>query len=115
MLSFLLLLAATPKLDRCLNSGEAANGVTLAMADCFAAEQRRADGALNRAYGAAMARSSPTRKSSLRASERKWIRDRDAACRRVLGPDRGTIQQVNYPACLARQTRLRTTWLRGWR
>jgi uncharacterized protein YecT (DUF1311 family) len=115
MLTALLLLAATPDLDRCLNSGEAAQGVTPAMAACYGAELKRADGRLNRAYGAAMARSSRAKKATLRTSERAWIKRRDATCNRELGPDKGTIQRLNYPSCLIKQTDARTAWLRRWR
>jgi uncharacterized protein YecT (DUF1311 family) len=115
MLLFALALAASPALDRCLNRDEAAQGVTLAMARCFTDDYKRADGDLNRAYGAAMQRLSARRKATLRTSQRAWIKRRDAVCARVTGPGKGTIQQLEYPQCLARETRARTAWLKRQR
>ena len=112
MLLLAFALAASPALDRCLNSGEAARGVTPAMAACFADDYKRADGELNRAYGAAMQRLSKRRKATLRTSQRAWIKRRDATCAAKLGPDKGTIQQLNYPNCLAKETRARTAWIK---
>lgn len=112
MLLLALTLAATPALDRCLNSGEAAQGVTPAMAACFADDYKVADGELNRAYGAAMQRLSTRKKAALRTSQRAWIKRRDAVCARVTGPDKGTMQRLEYPQCLAKETRTRTAWLK---
>ncbi|MEH6665690.1 MAG: hypothetical protein V7678_12620, partial [Brevundimonas sp.] len=47
--------ARSPELTRCLESGDAANGVSAAMGRCFNAELRRQDGCLNAAYRTAMA------------------------------------------------------------
>lgn len=112
MLLLALALAASPALNRCLNTGEAAQGVTPAMAQCYADDYKRADGELNRAYGAARQRLSTARKAELRTSQRAWIKRRDATCGKKLGPDKGTIQRLTYPQCLAEQTRLRTAWLK---
>lgn len=43
MIALALALAASDQLDRCLNAGEAAQGVTSAMSACFVADYRRAD------------------------------------------------------------------------
>ena len=115
MILALLLATASPELDRCLNSGEAERGVTLAMADCLQAELRRADGRLNRAYGATMQRLPARRKVTLRTAQRAWLKRRDATCDKVTGPDKGTIQQLDYPSCLIDQTDKRTVWLRRYR
>ncbi len=50
ILALALTLAGSPDLDRCLNTGEAAQGITPAMAACFGADHKRADGRLNRTY-----------------------------------------------------------------
>lgn len=111
MILLALALAASPQLDRCLDSGAAARGNNQAMAACFAADHKRADDRLNRAYRAALRRLPASRRAALRTSERAWIRQRDATCARTLGPDKGLIQRVNYPACLTRETDRRTAWL----
>lgn len=114
MLILALALAAQSPLDRCLNTGEAAQGITPAMAACFGADYRRADARLNATYQATMKRLPPARKAMLRASQRDWIRHRDAACPPG-GEGTGTIERLNHPACLAKQTRQRTAWLVRYR
>ncbi|USI72193.1 lysozyme inhibitor LprI family protein [Sphingomonas morindae] len=119
MLALALAAAAAPKpatpLDQCLGSGAAAQGVTLAMAACFGADYRRADATLNATYRAVMRRLPPARQAMLRAAQRDWIGRRDAACPLSTAPGAGTIEQLNRPACLAKQTRARTAWLRRYR
>ncbi|MEH3123515.1 MAG: hypothetical protein PGN16_16350 [Sphingomonas phyllosphaerae] len=47
MIALVLALAALDQLGRCLDTGEAARGVTSAMSACFVADYRRADARLN--------------------------------------------------------------------
>ena len=108
-------LAASSQLDRCLNSGEAAQGVTPAMSACFVADFRRADATLNVTYTATMKRLPSSRQSALRISQRTWIKQRDRACPLDNSPGSGTIAMSNHPACLAKETRRRTAWLSRFR
>lgn len=115
MLVLILALAASSPLDRCLATGDAARGVTPAMAACYGADYRRADAQLNAAYRTAMARLPAARRTTLRGSQRAWIGRRDAACPLDDAPGAGTIERLNHPACLAKETRRRTTWLARYR
>lgn len=69
-----------PNYNKCLNSGQAAEGVTSAMVECNVAETRIQDGRLNQAYKMVMTRLPANRKDQLRLSERNWIKARDAGC-----------------------------------
>lgn len=92
----------TPALEACLNSGDAAKGVSVAMGGCFHAELKLQDDRLNAAYRAALAKRDPAGQARLRTEERAWIGERDAECRGVvLG---GTIDLVEVPACLLNAT-----------
>jgi len=115
MLILAFALAASGDLDRCLASSEAARGVTSAMSACFVADYQRADATLNATYGATMRRLPRPRQSALRASQRSWIAQRDRACPLDRSPGTGTIELVNHPACLSKQTRRRTKWLSRFR
>lgn len=115
MLALALALAATTQLDRCLNQGEAARGVTPAMSACYVADYKRADAQLNATYNAAMKRIPVARRAALRASQRAWIKTRDAACPLDDRVGAGTIEILNHPACLTKQTARRTLWLPRFR
>lgn len=92
----------TPALDACLNAGDAAKGVSVAMGGCFNAELRLQDDRLNAAYRSALAKRDPAGQAQLRAEERAWIKRRDAACQAVaMG---GTIDMVEVPSCLLNET-----------
>ena len=93
------------ELDACLDSGEAAQGVTTAMAACLGAEYERQDARLNRAYQAAMARQDEAQKGQLRQAQRAWIRYRDESCRE--GATGGTIDRLNGPSCMIERTKQR--------
>ena len=82
---------------RCLSSGDAARGVTPAMAGCINAELVRQDRRLNVAYAAAMKTRGPKAKIALRDVQRRWIRDRDSECAANLTG--GTIDRIEQPAC----------------
>ena len=106
MLIALMLLAAStasPQLTRCLATGGAARGQTMAMRECMRGELNRRDDALNAAYRVALARSGP-RRATLVAAERRWITHRDATCQRQLGPNTGTLGGLDYDACMIDQT-----------
>ncbi len=82
---------------QCLRTGDAARGVTPAMAGCINAELVRQDKRLNTAYAGAMARLSPKAKASLRTVQRAWIKSRDAECSANLTG--GTIDFIERPSC----------------
>ncbi|WP_052075456.1 lysozyme inhibitor LprI family protein [Sphingomonas taxi] len=115
MLLLAFALVASGELDRCLNTGEAARGVTTDMAACFVADFERADATLNVTYAKTMKRLPASRQAALRASQRAWIAQRDRACPLDNSPGAGTIERLNHPGCLARQTRRRITWLSRYR
>ncbi len=82
---------------RCLRTGDAARGVTPAMAGCINAELARQDKRLNAAYAGAMARLTPKARTDLRAVQRAWIKSRDAECDANLTG--GTIDFIERPGC----------------
>lgn len=88
----------SPALAACLNSGDAARGVSAAMGGCFDAELKLQDDRLNAAYRSALSKRDAAGQARLRAEERAWIRRRDAECRAVAVG--GTIDMVEIPACL---------------
>lgn len=92
----------SPAFDACLNSGDAAKGVTPAMAACVQAELKLQDDRLNGAYTSAMAKRGPTEQARLRTEERAWIKRRDAECREQATG--GTIDRVEIPMCLLHET-----------
>lgn len=115
MLMIALAFAATSQLDRCLDAGEAAQGVTSAMSACYVADYKRADAQLNLTYNATMKRLPAARRTTLRASQRAWIKTRDAACLLDERVGAGTIEMLNHPACLTKQTACRIGWLERFR
>jgi uncharacterized protein YecT (DUF1311 family) len=90
----------------CLATGDAARGVTPAMAGCVNAELQRQDGLLNAAYKKAMAVRSSARKQTLRAAQRDWIKRRDSECQENLTG--GTIDMIEVPSCQLDMTAVRT-------
>jgi len=92
----------SPELARCLDSGDAAKGVSVAMGGCFNAELALQDERLNAAYKSAMAKRDADGQARLRADERAWIKRRDAQCKEAATG--GTIDMVEIPACLLDET-----------
>lgn len=102
--------------DRCLNTGDAAQGVTSAMMSCTGLEIDRQDARLNQAYRMVMQRLRPNGKARLRTSERAWIARRDRGCRRstdAIGG--GSAAGLNYSGCILHETVKRTMWLENYR
>lgn len=92
----------TPALDKCLNSGDAANGVSVAMGTCFRTELAVQDARLNAAYKSAMAKRDAAGQAALRNEERAWIKRRDADCEAERSG--GTIDMVQIPQCILNET-----------
>lgn len=101
----------SPEYARCLRTGEAAKGVSVAMAACVNAEYAKQDQRLNAAYAAAMAKRSPQAREALRVEQRAWIKRRDAACEEGLSG--GAIDMVERPSCRMEMTVSRTVELEG--
>lgn len=87
----------SPQYAQCLRSGDAAKGVTVAMAGCVNAEYGKQDARLNAAYAAAMENRSPQARDALRTEQRAWIKRRDASCEEGLSG--GTLDMVERPSC----------------
>ncbi|CAN5249627.1 hypothetical protein BH10PSE1_BH10PSE1_24690 [soil metagenome] len=92
----------SPDLAACLDTGDAARGVSVAMGGCFNRELSAQDARLNSAYRDAMARLDETGRAKLRLEERAWIRERDNGCREAATG--GTIDLVEIPGCLLEET-----------
>lgn len=92
----------SPALKACLNSGDAAKGVSLAMGACVRDELAVQDARLNAAYKSAMAKRGPVEQATLRAEERAWIQRRDAECEEQRTG--GTIDMVEVPMCVLHET-----------
>ena len=80
-LGFATAAAAAPKdatLDACLAK---ADGVTVAMHDCYAAGYARVDARLNAVYRRALGGMTPALQMRLVAAQRAWVTFRDLDCR----------------------------------
>ncbi len=104
----------TAAYGRCMKTGPAAYGNDPAMLDCGYAEQARQDQRLNAIYRATMARLGPAGKQRLRASERAWIKARDAQCDPIYASG-GTAAKLNGSGCLLELTIRRRLWLARYR
>jgi uncharacterized protein YecT (DUF1311 family) len=92
----------SPGLETCLNSGDAAKGVSVAMGACVRDELAVQDARLNAAYKSAMDKRGPAEQAKLRVEERAWIKRRDAECEAQRSG--GTIDMVEVPMCLLHET-----------
>lgn len=99
----------SPQYARCLRSGDAAKGVTVAMAGCVNAEYAKQDARLNAAYAAAMEKRSPQAREALRNEQRAWIKRRDASCEEGLSG--GTLDLIERPGCRLAMTATRAVEL----
>ena len=96
----------TPHLAQRLETGDAAEGVTQAMAACFGQELGQQDAALNAEYRRIQRLLPQTEKARLRADELAWITRRNETC--AAQRQGGTIDQINVLSCLLDQTVGRT-------
>lgn len=92
----------TPAFKACMESGDAAKGVTVAMADCVAAELKIQDERLNGAYKSAMGKRDAAGQAVLRDEERAWIKTRDATCDALAAG--GSIDAIVIPNCVLDET-----------
>jgi uncharacterized protein YecT (DUF1311 family) len=93
--------SANAALDRCDKRG----GAHPERLGCVTQVLDREDARLDRAYKAALAPLKPPQQASLRASQKRWIKDRDSQCRGGYG---GGGQAAIYAnTCLAQATETR--------
>jgi uncharacterized protein YecT (DUF1311 family) len=95
--------------ETCMATGDAAKGVTAAMADCVIAELRIEDARLNAVYKRVIAGLDEAAEENLRQTQRAWIAERDRRCRAEAAG--GTIDRINIPACVLDVTIERTKQL----
>ena len=102
--------------NQCMNSGEAAEGVTLGILNCNGTEIDRQDARLNQAYKMVMIRLNAAQKSKLRFLERAWVNRRDARCRHEAAPEEGgTLASIIYSGCILNETIARRQWLEAYK
>lgn len=97
----------TPAYDACMNSGDAANGVTVAMSDCTSIEIGAQDAKLNSTYQRVMRELEEGQRGKLRDAQRAWIRFRDSKCASE-SQSGGTMDILNSGSCILDATVRRT-------
>ena len=97
----------SPAYDACMSSGEAAEGVTVAMADCTSAEIDVQDAKLNAAYQQVMRGLEEAPRQKLRDAQRAWIKFRDTKCASEANSG-GTMDILNSGGCILDATVRRT-------
>lgn len=106
----------TRAFSACLETGDAARGVTSATMSCMGEENDRQDVRLNRAYKAAMKRLNSAKKARLRSSERAWIGQRDSTCKKAADEvGGGSASGLVYSNCFLDETIKRTIWLERYK
>ncbi|MCJ2035778.1 lysozyme inhibitor LprI family protein [Methylobacterium sp. J-068] len=87
----------------------------MALNACAAADLKRADDAMNAAYGTLMERIGPKAREGLRAAQKAWLPFRDQSCAlEALGSEGGSIRPMILAGCLAHLTDDRTKTLRNY-
>lgn len=104
-------LASTTPYDVCTKQ---ADGVMPALKDCAAREQTARDGALNRAYQAALKGAGADVRPKLREAERAWVAFRDAECAyRLTSEGGGQEAALVWSDCRLGLTAARTSQLQS--
>lgn len=91
-----------------------AGGVTASMVECTAAETKRQDVRLNKAYKNLMNTLSATRKKELQSTQRLWMKYRDANCKFYYDPNGGSIVRVTSAGCFMDMTTERANELENF-
>lgn len=91
-----------------------AGGVTASMVECTAAETKRQDVRLNKAYKNLMNTLSATRKKELQSTQRLWMKYRDANCNFYYDPNGGSIVRVTSAGCFMDMTTERANELENF-
>ena len=82
---------------------------------CAGADFKRADAAMNAAYGKLMGQIGPKAQHGLRDAQKAWLPFRDKSCaREALGSEGGSIPPMILAGCLAKLTTERTKVLKGY-
>jgi uncharacterized protein YecT (DUF1311 family) len=98
--------------DRCISTGEAAQGVMPAIYDCQRAELDREDAELNRVYRLLRQRLPPAASRKLQIEQRAWLKRRDPKCLKESNLEDGTQDsQMDWLNCLIMETGGRATEL----
>lgn len=107
--------AYSPSFNHCMESGDAAQGITSGIMDCNGTENTLQNARLNQAYKTVMARLSAPQQAKLRTSERDWIKRRDARCREAADEaGGGSASGIIYSSCFLDETIKRTLWLKAF-
>ncbi|KAF6652427.1 DUF1311 domain-containing protein [Enterobacteriaceae bacterium EKM102V] len=79
------------------------------MNQCFSADYKEADKALNSAYQKVLKLTSGEQRNLLQSSQKKWISYRDADCKfQTYKSSDGSVSPMNTAICLQTKTELRT-------
>jgi len=96
-----------PILAQHMNAADAPchGGTTVDGANCFYGAAKRADAELNHVYGRVQAKLAPDEREQLQATQRLWLRYREANCtaERDIYKE-GTASHMVYLACLEADT-----------
>lgn len=88
--------------DECI---EASRGTTVDVLDCIGAEHEHQDARLNSAYRKLHQSLTKADWDALKVQQRKWLQDRDVACREQ--PDSGTAGTIDANMCFLDRTAMR--------
>ncbi len=91
----------------CMSSGDAAEGITSAMADCIGAEIDAQDLKLNTTYKSVMQSLDEAKRPALRQAQRDWIKFRDSKCASE-AQSGGSMDVLNSGGCILNATVRRT-------
>lgn len=98
----------TPAFSACLDK---AGGNTFGMKECIAAETKKQELRLNKAYQAALKAVTPPRQKQLREAQRAWVKFRDADCDFLYDPEGGTLAGVTSADCFMQKAAQRAVEL----
>jgi uncharacterized protein YecT (DUF1311 family) len=98
----------SPAFSACMDKSE---GTTFGMKACIAAEDKKQEGRLNKAYQAALKVLVPTRQKQLRDAQRAWVKFRDADCSFLYDPDGGTLASITSADCFMQKAAQRAVEL----
>lgn len=106
----------TKEFEVCMNSGEAAQGITVGIMDCLGLENDAQDRRLNAIYKEVMGSLDQAGKSDLRDLQRQWIKDRDATCHKASDEEGGgSLSAIILSGCFLDETVKRTVWLETYK
>jgi uncharacterized protein YecT (DUF1311 family) len=94
----------TKQFSNCMDKS---NGVTSNMIDCMAAESKRQDARLNKAYKELMDQIPAQRQKQLQIAQGAWVTYREKNCEFYYDPEGGTIAAVNANDCFMSATATR--------